>query len=152
TAGGRFGNSGTVLSGGNIVVREPNDDFGGPRAGAIYLFNGLTGALISSLVGSAANDQVGSGFISALSNGNYVVRSPSWNGSRGAATWGDGTVGVSGVVDASNSLVGSNPDDQVGFGGITALSNGNYVVSSPFWNGSRGAVTWGDGSTGVRGV
>ena len=33
-------------------------------------------------------------------------------------------------------------------GGVTALSNGNYVVPSPYWNGSRGARTWGNGSTG----
>jgi hypothetical protein len=38
---------------------------------------------------------------------------------------GGGTAGVSGVVSAANSLVGSNPGDQVGYSGFTALSNGN---------------------------
>ena len=40
-------------------------------------------------------------------------------------------------------------------GGVTALSNGNYVVSSPNWtNGAAanaGAVTWGSGTAGVSG-
>jgi hypothetical protein len=40
-----------------------------------------------------------------LSNGNYVVGSAGWHG-RGAATWGDGTVGITGPVDENNSLVG----------------------------------------------
>ena len=57
-----------------------------------------------------------------MSNGNYVVESPCWNGSRGAATWGNGSTGMSGTVSAANSLVGSNPGDYVGaFGSVTAL-------------------------------
>jgi hypothetical protein len=32
--------------------------------------------------------------------------SPNWNGNRGAATWGDGTVGITGEVNENNSLVG----------------------------------------------
>ena len=98
----------------------------------------------------------------ALSNGNYVVGSPNWtNGaaaSAGAVTWGSGTAGVSGPVSAANSLVGSTANDLVGGGndgGVTALSNGNYVVSSPNWtNGAAanvGAVTWGSGTAGVSG-
>jgi hypothetical protein len=93
--------------------------------------------------------------MTALSNGNYVVSSPQWNGQRGAVTWGDGTMGVTGLVSAANSLVGTLAGDQVGYPGsygVTPLSNGNYVVSSPKWNGQRGAVTWGDGSTGIRGA
>ena len=57
----------------------------------------------------------------------------------GAVTWGSGTAGVSGVVSAANSLVGSTANDQVGYGGVTALSNGNYVVRSPAWD--NGAAT-----------
>ena len=53
--------------------------------------------------------------MTALSNGNYVVRSPSWdNGAAtdaGAVTWGSGDEGVSGVVSAANSLVGSTAND-----------------------------------------
>ncbi|WP_301101408.1 YDG domain-containing protein [Propionivibrio sp.] len=149
-----------VLSGGNIAVASPNDSFGAANAGAAYLYNGSTGALISALTGSTASDQVGVGGITALSNGNYVVRSSTWkNGAianAGAATWGSGTTGVSGIVSSANSLVGSTASDQVGSGGITALTNGNYVVRSPNWdNGAivnAGAATWGNGTTGISGA
>jgi hypothetical protein len=155
-AGGGFGTQLAVLSTGNVVVTNPNDDFGGTSAGAVYLFNGLTGALLSSLVGSTANDRVGSSGISTLSNGNYVVVSPLWNGNRGAVTWASGTAGVSGVVSEANSLVGSSSGDQLGggtSGGISSLlSNSNYLVISRQWNGQRGAITWGSGTAGVSGI
>src|SRR5262249_9670584 len=77
-----------------------------------------------------------------------VIESPSWNGARGAATWGNGTVGISGTISTANSLIGGNPNDQVGTGFLT-LPNGNYVVESPDWNGARGAATWGNGTTAV---
>ncbi len=131
-------------------------------AGAVTWGSGTLGVVgvvspSNSLIGSASNDSVGDGGVVALSNGNYVVRSPRWaNGVTshvGAVTWGNGSIGVSGIVSASNSLVGSTSGDRVGFVSILALSNGNYVVSSPFWaNGSAvnaGAVTWGSGTSGV---
>src|SRR5262249_14670155 len=138
------------LSTGNVVVTNPSDNFGASNAGAVYLYDGLTGALLSSLVGSSANDFVGGG-VTALTNGNYVVLSIDWNGNRGAATWGSATAGVGGVVSAATSLVGSSANDFVG-GGVTALTNGNYVVGSPGWNGRRGAATWGSGTAGVSGA
>ena len=49
-----------------------------------------------------------------------------------------GRRGITGAVSAANSLVGSTAGDQVGYDGVTALSNGNYVVSSPDWD--NGAV------------
>jgi hypothetical protein len=127
TVGGQFGAGLTVLRSGNVVVNNPFDDFGGTNAGAVYLFDGLTGALISDLVGSTPGDVVGGYHFSdyygdhtgaesavALSDGNYVVLSLVWHGSAGAVTWGSGTTGVSGTVSDSNSLVGSNPNDAVG--------------------------------------
>ncbi len=145
------------------MVTDPSWDNGAiADVGAVYLYNGVTHALISTLTGSTANDQVGSTGVTALTNGNYVVRSQNWdNGTTatnaGAVTWGSGTVGVSGVVSSSNSLVGSTANDQVGSTGVTALTNGNYVVLSIGWdNGTTatnaGAVTWGSGTVGVSGV
>ena len=56
--------------------------------------------------------------VTALTNGNYVVLSLYWdNGAvtdAGAATWGNGTTGISGQVSAANSLVGSTADDRIG--------------------------------------
>ncbi|HCO27014.1 MAG: hypothetical protein CME31_22130 [Gimesia sp.] len=160
SAGNEFGDTVVALSTGNVVITSPYADVGGTDTGAVYLFNGATGVLISQLVGSTANDKVGEYGITELSTGNYVVRSPFWdNGSEaeaGAVTFGNGTTGASGVVSAANSLVGSNSSSYVGFHGVTALTNGNYVVISASWsNGSFfsvGAVTFGDGITGVSGV
>jgi hypothetical protein len=99
----------------------------------------------------------------ALTNGNYVVRSPLWdNGSvqdAGAVTLGNGMSGATGSVSITNSLVGSTAGDQVGLGqgifGALALANGNYVIASPLWDDGDiadvGAVTFGDGQTGVVG-
>jgi hypothetical protein len=61
-----------------------------------------------------------------------------------------------GEVSVANSLVGSTANDWVGYGWIYPLSNGNYVVNSPYWdNGTAadaGAVTWGNGTTGITGT
>src|SRR5208282_2881903 len=161
TANDGVGTIVTALSNGNYVVSSPNWNNGAAAyAGAATWGSGTAGvsgpvSATNSLVGSTTNDLVGNNPVTALSNGNYVVSSPNWNNDAGAATWGSGTAGVSGPVNATNSLVGSAANDQVGFGGVTALSNGNYVVNSPYWdNGaaaSAGAVTWGSGTAGVSG-
>ena len=158
-AGNNFGasTSVTVLSNDNVVAANPLDDFAASNAGAVHLFNGTTGALVSTLTGSTVSDQIGTG-VTALTNGNYVVRSTSWdNGAvvnAGAVTLGSGTTGVSGAVSAANSLVGTTASDTVGT--VTALTNGNYVVISNNWNNGAvadaGAVTWGSGTTGVVGA
>ena len=150
----------TVLSNDNVVVANPLDDFGAADAGAIHLFNGTTGALISTLTGSQLNDQVGNTGVTTLSTGNYVVRSTLWdNGAAadaGAVTFGSGTDRSVGVVSAANSLVGTTASDSVGINGVTTLTNGNYVVGSYIWdNGAvadAGAATFGSGTTGISGV
>jgi hypothetical protein len=156
----------TALANGNYVVRSPNWDNGPVAdAGAATWCSGTTGCTsvvssTNSLVGSSADDRVGSVSVTALANGNYVVRSPNWdNGTvagAGAATWCSGTAGCTGVVSSTNSLVGSSADDRVGSVSVTALANGNYVVSSPDWdNGAvadTGAVTWGNGTMSTSGV
>jgi hypothetical protein len=162
----RVGNGVTALGNGNYVVRSDSWDNGTIlNAGAVTWGNGTSGvagavSAINSLVGSTAGDNVGSGGVTALGNGNYVVNSANWdNGSvvnAGAVTWGSGTSGVTGAVSASNSLVGSTASDNVGNNGVTALSNGNYVVRSSTWdNGTvtdAGAVTWGGGTSALTGT
>ncbi len=151
-----FGTQVTSLSNGNVIVM---DWYANNYMGAVYLFNGTTGALLSAVTGSTGGslqtgDEVGQSIV-PLTNNNFVVGSPYWNGGMGsggmgAATWIDGMVGLSGVISASNSLVGSLSGDAVG-SSLTPLVNGNYVVGSPSWNGARGAATWGDGTVGVKG-
>jgi Repeat of unknown function (DUF5650)/Carboxypeptidase regulatory-like domain len=154
----------TPLTNGNYVVRSPAWKNGAQtQAGAATLGNGTTGATglvtpANSLTGSTSFDRVSDRGVIALSNGNYVVLSQQWDRGgitdAGAATWGNGTTGITGPVSDANSLVGSSPFDLVGTSGA-ALTNGNYVVSSPEWNdGSNldsGAATWGNGAAGVRG-
>ena len=74
----------------------------------------------------------------------------------GAVTWGNGLVGLTGAVTSGNSLVGSSASDWVGLDGVTALSNGNYVVVSSDWrngsNANAGAVTRGNGTGGTVGA
>ena len=158
----QHGNGGVIeTAGGNVAVASPLDNFGNTAAGAVFLYNGTTGALISALYGNRANDQVGAGGLTRLTNGNFVASSPFWNGGdptgMGAVTWGSGLTGVSGTVSAANSLVGLNAGDLVSAGGVTALSNGNYVVCTPDWGGGAGtpwglgAITWGNGLGGTVG-
>ncbi len=150
----------TVLPTGNYVVASPDWN---NYEGAATWNNGWTGTIgtvsaTNSLVGShplnngtLLSDSVSSGGITALTNGNYVVDSSDWNSDIGAVTWGNGTTGTIGTVSAANSLVGTYSYDDVGSQGVTALSDGNYVVDSPQWGDQEGAVTWGDGTAGVDG-
>jgi Repeat of unknown function (DUF5650)/Secretion system C-terminal sorting domain len=157
---GQFGKTVTVLTNGNYVVTDPYYDEGGiADIGAVYLYNGVTNAVISVLKGSTANDKVGYNGVTALTNGNFVVSSEPWNNGfityAGAVTWGNGVTGISGIVNSANSLVGSKNGDAIGAHYLVALPNGNYVVQSWQWdNGSiidAGAVTWCNGFTGTSG-
>ncbi len=164
TASDQVGSDVVELTNGHYVVRSYRWDNGGATdAGAVTWCNGTAGctgtvSAANSLVGSTADDQVGSGVV-ALTNGNYVVSSRDWdNGGTidaGAATWCNGATGYTGTISAANSLVGSTAGDRIG-SNVVALTNGHYVVSSRYWhNGGAtdaGAVTWGDGTTGITGT
>lgn len=167
TAGDTIGNIVYALANGHYVTcssRWSNGAFA--NAGAVTWGNGITGTSgvvspANSLVGTKSDDYVCNFNVAALSNGNYVVTSERWdNGAitnAGAVTWGNGNGGTVGPVTTGNSLVGVSAGDEVGYsGGVTPLSDGNYVVVSYSWdNGSivdAGAVTWRDGSASTSGV
>jgi sugar lactone lactonase YvrE len=59
-----------VLPNGNIVVTDPKSSTS--NIGTVYLYTS-GGKKISSFTGSSSNDQVGSGGIAVLANGNFVV-------------------------------------------------------------------------------
>jgi Repeat of unknown function (DUF5650)/IPT/TIG domain/FG-GAP repeat len=141
-----FGTAVLVLGNGNVVITAPEDGAGGTDAGAVYLFDGNTGSRLSTLIGSHPFDLVGSGGVTALTQGfDYAVKSPNWERGVGAVTFGSGATGAGGTVSIANSLVGTTAGDYVGSGGVTALANGSYVVVSPDWNSPAatnvGAVT-----------
>jgi hypothetical protein len=149
------GNAIKVLVNGNFVINSTFWHNGGAGAAGAATFCSATsgcpvGAISSStsLVGVQIADQVGDKIL-PLASGNYIVASQYWsNGSSanaGAVTWCDGSVGCTGAVNPSNSLVGSSTDDFVGFS-LVLDPNGSYIVSSPFWDDGTttdaGAVTW----------
>ncbi|MBK6725736.1 MAG: hypothetical protein IPG63_00520 [Xanthomonadales bacterium] len=152
-----------LVSGGAVAQTQSWNNGAAVDAGAATWINpgaptiGEVSAL-NSLVGSTTNDRVSNSGVTALANGNYVVASMNWNApgasSAGAATWGDGMSGTTGVVSASNSLIGSTAYDNVGYN-VVPLSNGHYVASSSFWDHAglvdAGAVTWCDGFVGAAG-
>ena len=83
TAGDQVGSGiGVSLNDGNYMAQSPHWHNGAAAdAGAVTWGNGATGvsgvvSSTNSLVGSTAGDQVGSGGITVLFNGNYVIFSP----------------------------------------------------------------------------
>ena len=163
TVNDMVGETVTALSGRNNAVTSTRkwSNAGQANAGAVTWIDGTTGISgivsdINSLVGFTANDGSSSQVIS-LTNNNYVVSTPGWdNGAAtdaGAVTWGNGFGGTVGIISSANSLTGSSKNDQVG--NVTIINNGNYVISSLFWdNGSVanvGAVTWANGLGGTVG-
>lgn len=166
TAVDNVGSSIVALANGNYVVRSPAWDNGATTdVGAVTFCDGSVGCVGvvgvgNSYTGVAASDQVGSGGVLALANGHYVVGAPSWNSGTtldvGAVRFCDGNVGCFGTPGIGNALVGSITSDLVGSGGLFALPNGSYVVSSRIWdNGAvvnAGASTWCSGTSGCTGV
>lgn len=162
TSNDRVGSSAVALANGNYVVSSGLWSNGSSLYnGAVTWGNGASGikgpvAAANSLIGKTS-DYVGDGGVLALSNGNYVVLSSSWNGvgapNAGAVTLGNGTTGTKGVVSSVNSLTGSSAYDRISDGGIIGLPNGNYVISSSSWSSGslKGAVTWGSGTVGITG-
>lgn len=158
-----------ALPSGNLVIASPY--WGGGR-GAVtcltrseYSGGNIVISRKNSLTGDSPDDLVGWA-VTVLSNGHYVVSSPSWDGASGdnlgAVTWvngqtcipyGESNRAVS--VSASNSLIGTKKNDAIGYA-VTALTNGNYVISSPAWDSPQtvgvGAATWANGATGLIGT
>ncbi len=156
TGSEKFGEEIKVLPNGNFVIIDSYYDDGATQnVGAVYLYNGLTKQLISTLKGDQANDKVGFGGVTVLANGNYVVRSLEWryggSSSKGAVTFCKANTGINGVVSATNSVVGNAFFDTVR-GAVYALANGNYVICSPGWAFGKGANTLCSGTTGRVGL
>ena len=75
---GDFGYSVTALSNGNNVITDPYYIDGSiMNAGAVYLYDGRTHSLISTLKGEKSDDFVGMDGVIAFANGNFVVLSRS---------------------------------------------------------------------------
>lgn len=169
----RIGSAGVfALVNGHYVVASPywSGEAGtSPRSGASTWLRGdvpSIGAVsgMNSLVGTRMLQEVGSGGVTALANGHYVVLSPRWEpddpavaltAQYGAATWANGEFPTTGPIAAENSLVGSQIGSLVGTSAV-ALADGNFVVVSPYYSygslSNAGAITHGDGAIGMHGA
>ena len=167
-SGDQVGQYVKALAGGNYIIVSPNwhRDMGGPSpiemAGAITWGPGdipMVGAVSTgnSLVGSSAFDAkfVDQDSIVELPSGDVIVVFSMWDDidhlgttDAGAVTWINGSRRpASGPISSRTSLVGVDKDfvgaiPNSSHARITALTDGNYTVSSPFWGGGKGAVTW----------
>ena len=159
----QVGSKGVVEVGSsNFVVISPHwTKTGAADAGAVTWVDGQFGregevAALNSIIGAQAGDQIGSGGVQRLTSGHYVAISPAWGVQFGAATWGNGTFGTALTVGGGNSIVGSKTGDKVGAGGVTPLTDGDYVVNSYYWGNvgalKAGAATWGNGVGGTAAV
>lgn len=96
----------------------------------------------NSLVGTHANDQLGSGGVMANTYGMLVVLSPKWDNGpledAGAVTCADVMIDplrFRGEASPENSAVGSTAGDQLGSGGaILLMDEYQYIIHSPLWD------------------
>lgn len=130
SSSGAFGSNVKTISATHYAVNEVNYSAIQPSAGAVHVYN-HAGSLIYSITGDNANDNLGSGGITSLPNGNYLIRSE----------FDD----VNGVVDASSvklingvtgeviaTIAGDVLNDNLGNTGFTNLPNGNFLIRSEF--------------------
>jgi len=133
-ANDKFGTQVVILASGNIVVTDPFDSNVASNNGAVHLYNPVTQTVIASFYGDDADDQLGSGGITALNNGNFVIASPLVDAGAGAFDFNFGSVqlvnGETGI-QIGTTLIGDANNDQLGSGGITVLANNRFVIVSP---------------------
>lgn len=148
------------LQNGNVLVANPYDDTGTDDAGAVYLLDS-EGSIISVLTGSVPSDNVGLHDVSPMhvveADADHVILSnPNWRAWRGAVTVMDTNAGLNGIVDSTNSLVGTTSTTGVTDGDrvgktVIVLNDGNFVTSSADWNDDVGYVMWNDITAPVTG-
>jgi len=157
TAQDRIGESAGRLANGNYLVRSRLWDNGpAADAGAVTWGNGTTGVVgtvssANSLVGSTANDEVGSGNVNILSNDNFTIDSPQWDNGvtvdAGAVTLASGVTGISGIISAQNSAIGAAANAGLQF---TGVDNSNQTFFARFRDEGGGTVRVGSQFNGFQ--
>lgn len=145
-----------ALGNNNYVIASADDDENGiVDAGSVRLVDGSTGLQIgATLTGNVVGDSLGSHGITALGNNNFVIDSP-FDDVGGIVNAGSvALVNGSTGVPIGFSKTGHVANDALGFDGITALGNNNYVIASSLDDEGgivdAGSVILMDGSTGVQ--
>ncbi|NRB39732.1 MAG: hypothetical protein HRU20_14915 [Pseudomonadales bacterium] len=145
-----------ALSNSNYIVSSSRDVIGASAsAGSVRLLNGTTGAEIAVYTGDQAGDKVGCCQpVTVLNNDNFVIASSAeiiaGISQAGSVRLIDGATGA----QIGPVYVGTHASDQVGSGGITALNNNNFVISSPNEDVggvvNTGAISLINGTTGMQ--
>lgn len=140
---GDFGNYILNLGSNRVVVTDPYDTAGGTNAGAIYVYDKTSGALLSALTGSHNNDSIGASYQNAT--GAIVFRAASWNGGVGAYTWLNNGTGASlpasGIVSSANSLVGTAVNDLLG-ASLSTTTGRDLLIASNYGGGAGAVATF----------
>ncbi len=134
SVGDNFGNS-VAISGNYAVVGAYAEDIGATDGGSAYVFDIITGALVSTLANPNPSNYDNFGFSVAIS-GNYAVVSAYTEGIVGATNVGQAyifniTTGV--LVSTLNN---PNPSADNYFGWSVAISGNYAVVGAPYKNAS----------------
>lgn len=97
----RFVGMERVLPNGNVVVVDTlYDENGLNDIGVVYLYDSTRSFVISTLKGTSANDRIGSGGVTVLPDGNFIVSSPNWKDPAGSI------VGATATCDAATGCTG----------------------------------------------
>jgi RNase P/RNase MRP subunit p29 len=128
-----FGYDGiTALGNNNFVIASSADDVNSVTdAGSVMLINGATGAQIgTTLAGNAANDNLGRSSVTALGNNNFVIASA--YDDVNSVTDAGSVMLVNGATGAQigTTIAGDTANDFLGYSGVTALGNNNFVIAS----------------------
>ncbi|MCL1465890.1 Calx-beta domain-containing protein [Argonema galeatum] len=132
-----FGSS-VAAVGNNVLIGAPGDDTGARDAGAAYLFDGTTGALLQTLTPNYSNNFGNS--VAAVGN-NVLI------GASGAAYLFDGTTGA-----LLQTFLNPTPDFYDYFGNSVAAVGNNVLIGAPGEDTgapSAGAAYLFDGTTGA---
>jgi hypothetical protein len=150
------------------VVCKPAWNAGRGAATWVDARRPLTGVSVNasnSLVGRRSGDGVCSGGVTPLfENGNYVVISPfvalstpATGPVQGAVTWGSGSRGVAGALDATNSFLTFGKSGEYVEPQVTPLQrNGNFVIDCSNCkvlgdSAATAPVVWADGTRAIVG-
>lgn len=138
--------SGTLvvaLSDGNYAVASTESVAGTTKIGSVTWGDGDTGTVgnisaANSFFLSDAGDYIDGLDLKPVGNGNYVVANPfkdvDGRFNAGSVTWLKSGSPSTGTASSANSLVGSSSNDRIGADRIDTFANGDYVVSSPFYD------------------
>jgi uncharacterized protein YijF (DUF1287 family) len=122
----------TALGNNNFVIASRYDDVNSVvNAGSVMLINGTSGAQIgTTIVGDTASDSLGSSSVTALGNNNFVIAS--YLDDVNSVTDAGSVMLIDGATGAQigTTLAGDTAYDRLGYDGVTALGNNNFVIAS----------------------